>query len=173
MQVVFAVATASIAIAGLIVSISARRQVASQRKFEILLERGDRQAQAHRDEIRGEAAAREARSREVTERLDRETARREADTRDVVERIDRRAARRETELRAFLERMDRRFGTVEARRYNLAWRPMENPGLEPRVEPAPKEVRGGRRRATSGPGSGTGETEDVAAQAVPPDEVPE
>lgn len=155
MQALFAVATVSIAIAGLIVSISARRQVAIRRKFEILLERGDLQAQEHRDAIRAE------------------TAKREDNTRELVDRIDREAAKRETEPRAFLEWMARRFELVKVRRNRVAWPPMENAGPESRIEPEPKAGRGLRHRETSGPSSRTGETEAVAAQAVPPDEVSE
>lgn len=130
------VATALVALAALIMSIWASRRVARRRDFELLLERIDQEAAKREAETRAitERFEREAAKRD--ERFDREAAKREAGTREIIERFDQEAAKRderferevakrEEAIRDVMDRSDRKFEALQRRSDELYRRWLE------------------------------------------------
>lgn len=134
------VATALVALAALIVSIWASRRVARRRDFELLLERIDQ-----------EAGKREAETRAITERFEREAAKRD-------ERFEREVSKREEAIRDVMDRSDRKFEALQ-RRSDELYRQLVEIAARAAHNEAVLETA-----AEANPASGQGEA--VAAQDV-------
>ena len=134
------VATALVALAALIVSIWASRRVARRRGFELLLERIDQ-----------EAAKREAETRAITERFEREAAKRD-------ERFEREVSKREEAIRDVMDRSNRKFEALQRRSDELCRQLVEIAARAAHNEAVLETA------AEANPASGQGEA--VAAQDV-------
>ena len=85
----------------------------------------------------------------------------------LLERMDREATKREQAIRELMDRSDRKFEAVLARSDELTRQSAETTGRLLRTEAVLGTVEAGVQRAAAQPAPATGETEMVAAQAVP------